>query len=248
MNEAIYIDINCDVGEGIGNENLLMPLVSSCNIACGGHAGDNNSMLAVAKLANMHSVKVGAHPSYPDTDNFGRVSMKISSVRLIESIKNQLANFASILKREHIALNHIKAHGALYNDISSNSDLAKIFIKSIENYKDTAILYVPYGSAIAEEAQKKRFKFVQEAYADRNYNIDLSLVSRLRSDAVISEPKRVLEHLVRMVKEKHILSQDGNKVYIEAETFCVHGDTPSAIEILSYLTLELPKMNIYIKK
>lgn len=248
MTDDLFIDINCDVGEGIGNEVQLMPFMSSCNIACGGHAGDQGSMLEVAKLAKKFSVKVGAHPSYPDPENFGRVSMKIQNSRLVESIQNQMSSFESILKEQDIVLNHIKAHGALYNDIRRDSDLARTFLKSIDGFKDTALLYVPYGSAIEKEAHMRGFSTKREAFADRNYNLDLSLVPRQRVDAVITSPEEVLENLLRMVKEKHILTKEGIKVYIHADTFCIHGDTPSAFEILNYLSTELPKVKIHIKK
>ena len=248
MMGAIYIDINCDVGEGIGNEQSLMPLISSCNIACGGHAGDHATMSEVAKLAKKFSVKVGAHPSYPDPKNFGRISMNIPDAHLRESIQEQMSVFDSILKKENIPLNHIKAHGALYNDISRDSDLAKLFMRSIDDYKDTAAIYAPYGSAIEEEAKKRRFAIKREAFADRNYNLDLSLVSRQHSNAVIDRPEEALEHLVRMVREKHVRTRGGSKVHIQADTFCIHGDTPSALEILNYLSEELPKANIHIKK
>lgn len=246
--DTLYIDINCDVGEGVGNETELMPLISSCNIACGGHAGNIETMEVVAKLANKNDVKVGAHPSYPDWENFGRVSMNISEFDLKKSIRGQLVDFVSVLKKENIPLNHIKAHGALYNDISKDSYLAKIFLNSVENYKDVALLYVPYGSVIGEEALKKGFQIMYEAFADRNYNENLSLVSRKLPGAVIEDPEKVLKHLLKMVREKCIITLEGSQIHIEAKTYCIHGDTPSAFEILNYLSMELPKANILIKK
>lgn len=246
--DDFYIDINCDVGEGVGNEPDLMPLISSCNIACGGHAGNEETMSQVANLARQHEVKVGAHPSYPDTENFGRVSMDLASSILIRSIQDQMTSFDSILKREGIALNHIKAHGALYNDISRDADLAKTFLNSIDSYAGDTILYVPYGSAIEEVALKRGFSIKREAFVDRNYNLDLSLVSRQSKNATINQPEMALEHLLRMIKQEHILTKDGIKVHLKAETYCVHGDSPSAFEILKYLSVELPKVKIHIKK
>jgi len=246
--DTIYIDINCDVGEGIGNENELMPLISSCNIACGGHAGNLETMTEVVISAKENGVKVGAHPSYPDRENFGRVSMDISEYSLIESIKEQLNDFESVIKKENIQFHHIKAHGALYNDIAKDWYLAKVFLKAIEKYKDVAIIYVPYGSEIEEGASQRGFQIMREAFADRNYNHNLNLVPRNLPDAIINEPKKVLKHVLQMIKEKHVVTIEGIKVYSKAETFCVHGDTPSALEILNYLSLELPKVNIKIKK
>lgn len=246
--EQIYIDINCDVGEGIGNEKSLMPLISSCNIACGGHAGDLETISEVAKLAKKHGVKVGAHPSYPDRDNFGRVTMDISREELITSIRWQMNDFMTVLKRENITLHHIKPHGALYNDIAKNPNLAETFLKAIEDFKSTCLIYVPYKSAIEAIALKNGFQIRREAFADRNYNSDLSLVSRKLPGAVLEAPEEVLQHLVNMVTTQNVTTSEGEKVKLVADTFCVHGDTPSALEILNYLSQELPKENIRIKK
>ena len=247
-NKTIQIDLNCDLGEGIGNEKDLMPLISSCNIACGGHTGSLQSMNDVAALAKEHGVKVGAHPSYPDFENFGRVSIKMPKSSLIESIKEQVGVFESVLNNQDIKLNHIKAHGALYNDISYDSDLARTFLEAIENHKYDAFIYVPFGSAIEEEALRKGYKVKREAFADRNYNIDLSLVSRKLPEALITDPIKVFEHLLTMVRERHIVTLEGRKIHVMAETYCVHGDTPNALEILNYLNHELPKANIRIEK
>ena len=246
--EYTYIDINCDVGEGMGNEKEILPLISSCNIACGGHAGDMKTMTEVAQLAKKHGVKVGAHPSYPDRENFGRVSITIEKPDLIASIQNQIKTFHSILSNENISLHHIKPHGALYNDIARNTTLANTFLEAIGSYKNKVLLYVPYHSVIANLALENGFEIKLEAFADRNYNEDLSLVSRKLSNAVIQKPEKVLQHLIRMVKKQKIKTLAGQEIQMQAATYCVHGDTPSALEILSYLTKELPKNNILIIK
>lgn len=246
--DTIYIDINCDVGEGIGNETELMPLISSCNIACGGHLGNLETISEVARLANKYGVKVGAHPSYPDQENFGRVSMDISELNLIQSIQGQIEDFESVLKKENIPFHHIKAHGALYNDISKDPLLAKIFLKSIQRWKGVALIYVPFESVIEQEAIKNGFQVKQEAFADRNYNSDLSLVSRKLPEAIIDNPEEVLAHLLFMIKKGLVVTPGGFKIDIQAQTYCVHGDTPTALGILNYLSEELPKRNIHIKK
>ncbi len=246
--KEIYIDINCDVGEGMDNENELFPLISSCNIACGGHAGDTHSMLRTTKLAKLHSVHIGAHPSYPDRENFGRMSIKIEASAFRESIQSQITGLVNILEKEKLALHHIKPHGALYNDLVKNKDLALTFLNAIEEYKDVAVLYAPYESILAKEALGRGFKLMYEAFADRNYNFDLSLVSRKMPNALIEEPKYVLNHLVRMVKGHTIKTIDGFIAKIVADTYCLHGDTPNALQILMYLSRELPIQNIYSKK
>ena len=239
------IDINCDVGEGIGNEALLLPLISSCNIACGGHAGDLHTIKEVVVLAKKHKVKIGAHPSYPDKENFGRLSMLISEDELISTIQEQVENFLAILKKENIAMHHIKPHGALYNDIAKDLILARIFLKAIAPYKKF-FLYVPYASVIEKEALKQGFLIKREAFADRNYNADLSLVSRKLPHAVLGDPKSVLKHLLLIVKENKVSTSNGDMIHIVADTYCVHGDTAGALQILMYLSKQLGIQNIEI--
>ncbi|WP_423999263.1 5-oxoprolinase subunit PxpA [Maribacter sp. IgM3_T14_3] len=241
------IDINCDVGEGVRNEEALFPLISSCNIACGGHAGSRESILFCLELAKKYSVKVGAHPSYPDRENFGRVSMNISSSALIQSINEQLQLFTSLCDQMHVVLHHIKPHGALYNDIAKDEHLAKTFLTGIEEFKKGVVLYVPYGSVIQKLALENGFKVLVEAFADRNYNTDLSLVSRKESNALITEGKEVLAHILRMYNEKEVKTVSGDKLPIIANTYCIHGDTPSALQILAYITKHLSEHNLQVK-
>jgi len=246
--KTIVIDINCDVGEGIGNEVNLLPLISSCNIACGGHAGDETSIREVIRLAKAHLVKVGAHPSYPDRINFGRSSMNLPAATLKKSIQDQLLLFEHIATEEKIAFHHIKAHGALYNDLVQDISLAKMYLESVLVYKNKCVLYVPYKSIIAEEALKQGFQVKYEAFADRNYNEDLSLVSRGNEKALITNPETALRHILLMIKKGYVLTASGSQRAIKAETFCIHGDTSSALEILAYLSQELPKYQVNISK
>ncbi len=242
-----YIDINCDVGEGIGNDEIILPMISSCNIATGGHAGTAESMRKVIQLAKANTVKIGAHPSYPDKENFGRKSIALSAQELIETVKSQLIEFENILDQENAVLHHIKPHGALYNDIAKNKDLAKIFLKAIETYKEQLFLYVPFNSEIEQLAQQEGYNIKHEAFGDRNYNADGSLVSRKLEDAVISEPENVLKHIVSMANHEKIVLTNGQTLAVKADTFCIHGDTPSAYEILRYLAAQLPEFNIMIE-
>lgn len=244
----INIDINCDLGEGMGNESQIMPLISSCNIACGGHAGDNGTMMRVARLAKEHHVLIGAHPSYPDRENFGRISINISEKELKKNILAQIGNLNLALKSLGMRLNHIKPHGALYNDIAKDRKLAAVFLNSIEEYKKDVYLYVPYRSKIEEEALQLGFRVKYEAFADRNYNPDLSLVSRKESAALIQDPKAVLNHILHMVQKGAVLTLSGKAVKLKADTYCIHGDSPATLQILMYLSQHLPKNQILIKK
>ncbi|MFS4469096.1 5-oxoprolinase subunit PxpA [Maribacter sp. 2210JD10-5] len=246
--EKYYIDLNCDVGEGIGHEAQLFPLISSCNIACGGHAGDASTMHMVVRLAKKHQLKIGAHPSYPDKENFGRISMDIGDTDLLESIQEQIELLRSISKKENIDLYHIKPHGALYNDVAKSEKLASLFLKAIEKYKKELFLYVPYASVIEKLAFVKGYKIKREAFADRNYNDDLTLVSRREENALITEPSLVLKHVVNMVTHNLVKTVSLKKKAIKADTYCIHGDTPSALQILTYLSKELPNYNCFVKK
>ncbi len=248
MNTSYFIDINCDMGEGLGNEAELLQFVSSCNIACGGHAGDENTIREVASLAKEHGVKVGAHPAYPDLQNFGRVSMQIPKMVLLKSIRDQLEKITDILNELGVPLNHIKPHGALYNDIVVNGSLAETFLEGVAPFKTKALLYLPYKSKGAKLAQDQGFKVFFEAFGDRNYNDDLSLVSRKNNHALIEDPKKVLKHLLLMIKSRSVTTISERTVQIEADTFCIHGDTSTALQILMYLSKELPKHQIFIKK
>lgn len=245
---VLKIDINCDVGEGIDNEASILPLISSCNIACGGHAGNIETMTKIVFLAKKHKVKVGAHPSYPDKKNFGRVSMQMEEHDLIECIQKQIYDFVCILKKENVNLHHIKAHGALYNDIAKNYHLAKTFLLAIKEFKQNTHLYVPYGSIIAREALLQNFKVKYEAFADRSYNTDLSLVSRKLPNAIIEDPKKVIAQILLIAKKHKTKTISRTFENIFADTFCIHGDTTTALQILTYLTLNLPNNNIKIAR
>ncbi|NAY90827.1 5-oxoprolinase subunit PxpA [Muricauda sp. JGD-17] len=242
------IDINCDVGEGIGNETLLFPHISSCNIACGGHAGDIESMTEVVRLAKRYEVKIGAHPSYPDKQNFGREVIKLSDSALKDSIRQQMADFERVLRREKCSLHHIKAHGALYNQTAKEVHLAKVYLEALKTYKEKTLLYVPYGSIIAKIAKDLGFSFWYEAFADRNYTEGLQLVSRKKENALIQEPDKVLKHILPMIKQNQVVTVTGNIKEIKAQTYCVHGDTVSALEILMYLSKELPNHQVQLQK
>jgi len=242
------IDINCDLGEGVDNEVDIMPMISSCSIACGGHAGNLETMEKVVGLAKLNGVLVGAHPSYPDKENFGRVSISISAEALKNSIKEQIESLLVILKAKNMELNHIKPHGALYIDIARDRELALLFLESVAAYKEKVVLYVPYASEIAKQAKETGYPIKYEAFADRNYNQDLSLVSRKAPNALIQEPHEVLDHILLMVNKGTVKTASGTAVKLLADTYCIHGDSPTTLQILMYLSQQLPKKQIFIKK
>lgn len=228
------IDINADVGEGIANEAQLFPYLSSCNIACGGHYGDQMSMETTVRLAIQHDVRIGAHPSYPDKANFGRKSMSMSAGELQKTIQDQIGHLIEIVSNNDGILHHIKPHGALYNDLSKDESLAESFIEVIGKYEDV-ILFVPPGSVIERLAIQANIPVWREAFADRNYNSDLTLVSRSLPRAVIEDADEVVQHLKTMVELQKVKTIDGAFVSIIADTFCIHGDNPNALDILKHV-------------
>lgn len=240
------IDINVDLGESVGNEAEIMPYISSCNIACGGHTGDNETMRRVVRLAKKHNIKIGAHPSFPDKENFGRVSMEISSAALYKSIKQQIRDLLVILKEEHARLCHIKPHGALYNLAVVDEKIANTIIEAIKSIALPIKLYAPYNSVIANLAMQNDIKVKCEAFADRNYNDDLTLVSRTKNNALLVESDSVLNHVCNMVLNKKVTTINGNNIDIKAETFCVHGDNSEAINLVKNLKKDLEIKGIYV--
>ncbi|WP_417360390.1 5-oxoprolinase subunit PxpA [Galbibacter sp.] len=233
--------LNCDLGEGTNNEAQIMPLINSCSIACGGHAGDPQSMMRAIVLAKENNVFIGAHPSYPDRDNFGRVPMEMEDKQFILSIQQQLNTFDLLLQKHHMELHHIKAHGALYNEVVNDSNAALRYLKAIELYKTRCCLYVPFGSIIATLAKEHGFRIKYEAFGDRSYRDDLSLMSRAEPGAVIEDEQQVYQQIYAIVTGGCVLSWKGNKVNIKADTFCIHSDTANAVSILKFLQEQFQK-------
>tara|TARA_R100001369_G_scaffold52381_2_gene79174 strand:- start:313 stop:1056 length:744 start_codon:yes stop_codon:yes gene_type:complete len=247
MIDLFKIDINADVGEGIDNELVIMQYLSSCNIACGGHAGDAGTMTKVVKLAKVNCVKIGAHPSFPDKVNFGRENMKLSAADLYSSLKQQIRTLQSVLHAENMQLHHIKPHGALYNLAAKDENTAKVIIDVIKSMALPVKLYAPYQSIMAELAYSENIEVTFEAFADRNYNEDLSLVSRRNEKALLSDKDEVLQHVLSMVKYEKVKTINEVEVSLKASTFCVHGDTENALEILRFLNSKLPENGIEIE-
>lgn len=239
------IHINCDLGEGGENDAQLMPLISACNIACGGHAGTIETMKKTVDLAMEHEVEIGAHPSYPDKENFGRRNLKIESSELKRSLKGQILSLKQITEAEGAILTHIKPHGALYNDAAKDPILANIIIETVLEIDEYLQLFVPPFSVISEEAEGK-LKVVFEAFADRNYNPDHSLVSRENPAGLITEKEQVFEHLFRMISKGEIRCLNGEIIPSKAITFCLHSDTPNSEEILLFLKEKLEAKNFVI--
>ncbi|WP_338358321.1 5-oxoprolinase subunit PxpA [Yeosuana marina] len=241
-----FVDINVDVGEGIGNESKIFPYISSCNIACGGHAGDKETMRQIIKLSKAHRVKIGAHPSFPDREHFGRKPMDITCAALYTSLKEQIDDLMSVLSEEQARLNHVKPHGALYNLAAIDKKIATVIVEVIKSFMLPIKLYVPFKSVIEKLATENKIPIIYEVFADRNYNDDLTLVSRNDKNALIEDPEAVFKHMYRMIQSDSVKTLQGHLVPIQADTFCIHGDNPNVITILKFLKKEFKAKQITI--
>lgn len=242
-----FIHINCDLGEGGEDDDKLMPLISACNIACGGHAGTGESMRETVALALKNNVEIGAHPSYPDKVHFGRLSLKIDQEELKRSLFAQILSLKQITEALGGKLHHVKPHGALYNDAAKDERIANIIIETIEEFDEKLPVYAMENSAISGLA-KGRINVVLEAFGDRNYEENYKLVSRQESDALITKKEEVFEHIFEMFSHKNIRLKYGKIIPCNATTFCLHSDTPNAVEILNYLNEKFRVNNVKIRK
>ena len=244
MMKELKLDINADVGEGIGNENKLFPFISSCNIACGGHAGDYKTMLSTVRLAKQNKINIGAHPSFEDRNNFGRKILKVEKKELLNSLVNQVESLQDILKKEEMTLNHIKAHGALYNLSAFDKDSAEVIIELAKKFKTK--LFVPYSTLISKMAKEQGIETCNELFIDRNYNSDLTLVSRDNSNALINDSEIIFQNINKIINDKIITSIDKKNISVEFDTLCIHGDSPNAIELIKDVHFKLKNTGIKI--
>ena len=240
------IDINCDLGEGFGNEADIMPYISSCNIACGGHAGGLAEMDKCVDLALDHSVKIGAHPSYPDRENFGRSVLNIPMGALTKSIVEQINCLNTIVMEKGSELNHIKPHGALYNESTRNPMVARAVTEAIKQVNPNLRLYAPYKSFISNMAQSEGIKVSFEAFADRSYEDDMTLTPRSVDGSVLKDLDQIFNQVMAIIERNNVTSRIGKKIDINAETICIHGDNPAAIEIAQTLDYRLQESGIQI--
>ncbi|TCK69007.1 UPF0271 protein [Winogradskyella wandonensis] len=246
MLSKLQIDINADVGEGLNNESLLMPFLSSCNIACGAHAGDFDTMVTVVHLAKRYNVKIGAHPSFPDKINFGRKELNMTPKDLFESLKSQIEDLQMILESEGLKMHHIKPHGALYNLAAKDKMTAETVADVLQHFNRNLKLYVPPNSVISEVAKSKNIQVIFEGFADRNYNENLSLVSRQNPKALITRKEHVFEHVFNMISNRKVKAVNGVEVPLFVETICVHGDTENVSEILKFLHKKFKENSIIV--
>ena len=222
------IDLNADVGEGFDQDAALMLLISSANIACGGHVGDAESMRKTIALAIEHGVALGAHPSFPDREHFGRQEMQLGARALHECIVEQIAAIASVAAAAGTRLCHVKPHGALYNMAARDERMAETIINAVRSVDPTLMLFGLCGSVMLTVAERLGVRAVGEAFADRAYKPDGSLQPRSEPGSVIEHEAVVVGRAVEMAGNGTVTAVDGSRIDIRAETICLHGDTPGA--------------------
>ncbi len=228
------ININCDLGEtskfcSTENDPLLLGIVNSANVACGYHAGDKPTMKKTVQISKENGVSIGAHPSFNDPENFGRKRLNLLPKDITKLIIDQIFILAEIAEKNSMKVTHVKPHGALNNMACENFELANVIAKAIIQANKDLIFLVPTGSEMEKAGKKLGMKVAAEIFADRNYEDDGNLVSRSKSNALITDPEVAKNHVVKMVKNQSINCFSGKQIPCEIDSICVHGDGKSAV-------------------
>jgi UPF0271 protein len=230
------VDLNCDMGElpemlADGSQEALMKFVTSVNVACGGHAGDEEMMRTTIEQALRYDLAVGAHPGYEDRENFGRVALNLSAEEIRYSVYRQVVVLGKIAEKCGAAVVHVKPHGALYNQAAQDARIARGIAEGVRRWRQDVVMVGLAGSVMLEEFRAAGFRAAAEAFADRRYEKDGSLRARKFRDALLDVPERAAEQTVRIVEGRGVLTREGAVVAVEAQTICIHGDTPGAERI-----------------
>jgi UPF0271 protein len=230
------IDLNCDMGElpeaiAAGTQEALMPSFTSVNIACGGHAGDEQTMKTTIEQALRWKLAIGAHPGYPDRVNFGRLEMKIPAEAVVETVFEQVGALAHVAAACGASLIHVKPHGALYNQAVRNRELAEAIAQGVAQWSRDVVLVGLAGSPMLDVFRKAGFTVAAEAFADRRYEPDGTLRSRKFEDALIRNPEEAAWQALSIAERGIVIASDGSEVSVDAQTLCIHGDTPGAVKI-----------------
>jgi UPF0271 protein len=236
----LKIDLNCDVGESFGNYKLgmdedVIPLISSANIACGFHAGDPAVMKRTIRLARQNGVAAGAHPGFPDLIGFGRRYMDVTLEEIQDYVTYQIGALQAFASAQGLTLQHVKPHGALYNQAVHNLEIWDAVAESIAAIDPRLILFVqagPWRKTLESIGAKHGIRLAFEFFGDRQYNPDGTLVSRRESGAVIRDHQQVAQKVLKMVNRGTVTCKDGTEIKLSAETICVHGDNPSALDLV----------------
>jgi len=246
-----HIDLNCDLGElpehiSDGTQEALMRSITSVNIACGGHAGDAQTMATTIRQALRHKLAIGAHPGYADRANFGRIELNLSPEEVADSVYAQVRALAEIAARYHANITHVKPHGALYNQAVHNGQLARAITSGVARWSQHVVLVGLAGSPMLDVFRDAGFPIAAEAFADRRYEPDGTLRSRKHPDALIQDPAEAAQQAVSIVQGK-VLTRDGSEVALHADTLCIHSDTPGAPQIAAQVIKALRDASVQLR-
>ena len=241
------IDLNCDLGEGAGEDLDIVPLISSVNVACGFHAGDPVTIRATVRLAARHGVAVGAHPSYPDRAGFGRAPMARSPAEVRDDVIYQVAAVRAFCAAEGVPLVHVKPHGALYNVAAQDPALAAAICEAVRQVDPGLVVVCLAGSPMAGVVRSLGMRCAEEAFADRGYTPEGTLVPRGRPGALIDDPEAVAERVSAMARDRRVISVAGTQVAVAADTICLHGDTPGAAALAGAIRARLLREGIEVR-
>lgn len=246
------IDLNCDMGESfgawqMGSDSALMEHVSSVNVACGFHAGDATVIKKTIETALKKNVAVGAHPSFPDLQGFGRRQMSLSASEVFDIVLYQVAAVKGICEALGGRLHHVKPHGALYNQAARDKELAAAIVRAVRAIDEKLILYGLAGSFLISEAEKSGLTAASEAFADRTYRPDGSLTPRTEPQALITEPEKAVRQVRQMIETQTVTARTGETLPIRADTVCLHGDGAHALEFAREISRHLDANRIQIK-
>jgi len=247
------MDLNSDLGESfgpwpMGDDAALMRSISSANIACGFHAGDPGAMRQTISLAKAHGVAMGAHPGFPDLVGFGRREIKASPQEVEDLVLYQVAALAGMASAQGMRLQHVKPHGALYNMACRDRALADAIARAVAACDKTLILFGLPESELLQAADRAGLRGAAEVFADRAYERDGSLASRLKPGSVIHDAAAVIERAIRMVRDRQVVAVDGTTIALAADTICLHGDTPGAAQLARNVRLGLEAAGIEIRR
>jgi 5-oxoprolinase (ATP-hydrolysing) subunit A len=246
------ININCDLGEksefhSIENDPDLLNIVNSANIACGYHAGDEQTMDMIIKIAKKNGVSIGAHPSFNDPKNFGRKRMDLNNLEIRKLIFEQYEILQAIAQKNNEKVTHIKPHGALNNMACEDLDLANTLASAIKAISKDIIYLVPTGSKMEIAAKKLNMKIACEIFADRNYEDDGNLVSRSKSEALITDPEIAKRHVLDMIKNQSLNCLSGKKIPCQIDSICIHGDNKSSLDTAKFVKENLINNDLKLK-
>lgn len=236
------IDLNCDLGEGAGQDAALMPLITSANIACGAHAGDTATMRATVALAQRHGVAIGAHPGFADRENFGRRELPVTPDEVRRLVTEQVETLRALA-----TVTHVKAHGALYNMAARDAALAAAVAEAVHSIDKNLVVFALAGSELVRAGRARGLRVASEVFADRTYQRDGSLTPRSRSDALIADEAAAVAQVLRLAREGVVRATDGTEVRVVADTVCLHGDGAHAVAFARRLGAELRAAGIALK-